>query len=395
MQQPTLTNIRIRSTMDAHRIFHAVQMGHLERIKRRLDAEERGALGTGCIYVWEERGSHTVDVTGLGMERFTEGKRWTASRVRDEFLFYYQIKPNNAPGSWDQLIKQTYSAWVNKEGGRRKWHLTAYFTEKTVNDLGTIDDMSSIKHLFPPAGLYQSARVASRKPQATRKRSDPSKRATIDRTYAPFTNQSPSAPVTMHDPYNIPAISLQPSSLLSQPVAPASVPAASQRSRHIYAPSPAPPFMYDGARDLNETRMSSSPVNTSTGATYNPTWSGGHAMSYLHSSAPANTGVSSPRTITLPPVNMMYDEEQLFPSGCFPSSMSPSHVVYSSPYSLETSLPAMEPSYELSSQDGNDSDGSRDSQASGLALAPMHDLERRRYVYRRDSLDDRALRSFL
>ncbi|KNZ76033.1 cAMP-independent regulatory protein pac2 [Termitomyces sp. J132] len=92
MQQPTLTNVRIRSVQDAHRIFYAVQKGRLERIRRRLDVDERNALRSGCIYVWEQRGSHAVDVMGLGIERFTEGKKWTASRVRDEFLFYYQIK---------------------------------------------------------------------------------------------------------------------------------------------------------------------------------------------------------------------------------------------------------------------------------------------------------------
>ena len=34
------------------------------------------------IYAWEERGSHT-EITGLGIERFTEGRRWSPSRVRD------------------------------------------------------------------------------------------------------------------------------------------------------------------------------------------------------------------------------------------------------------------------------------------------------------------------
>ena len=31
-------------------------------------------------YVWEDRGPHSV--TGLGIERFTEGRHWSASRVR-------------------------------------------------------------------------------------------------------------------------------------------------------------------------------------------------------------------------------------------------------------------------------------------------------------------------
>ncbi|KAG6845427.1 hypothetical protein H0H87_009334 [Tephrocybe sp. NHM501043] len=391
MQQPTLTNVRIRSTSDAHRIFHAVQKGHLERIKRRLDAEEREALGSGCIYVWEERGSHTVDVTGLGIERFTEGKRWTASRVRDEFLFYYQIKPNDAPDEWDQLIKQTYSAWVNKREGRRKWHLTAYFTERTVNDLQTIDDIPTLSHLSPPAGQYQSARVANRRPQASRKRSDASKRTAIDRTFAPFTNQSSSEPVKMHNPYNAPAL---PHSNIqtSQATAPLPAPTSLQHSHNIH-PSPATPSPYVNAHNANDVHMPKSPATAPEGETYpNPTWRGGPIPAYLYS-APETTGLSTPRTISLPPVHMMYDEEQLFPLSSHGSS--PARVAYGTPYPLEASS-SMEPSYELASpQDDNDSDGSKDSQALGLALAPMHDLERRRYVYRRDYLDDRALRSFL
>ena len=82
MQRPTCTNIRIRSTRDAHIIFHAVSLNILPIITRRLDADERAALRSGCVYAWEERGPHT-EVTGLGIERFTEGRRWGPSRVRD------------------------------------------------------------------------------------------------------------------------------------------------------------------------------------------------------------------------------------------------------------------------------------------------------------------------
>lgn len=72
MQHPTLTHIRIRSAQDAHLIFVGIQLGLLTMVTRRLDAEERMALGPGCVYAWEERNTGT-EVTGLGMERFTEG----------------------------------------------------------------------------------------------------------------------------------------------------------------------------------------------------------------------------------------------------------------------------------------------------------------------------------
>jgi hypothetical protein len=82
MQHPTCTGIRIRSVLDAQKIFYAVQQGLLRMVTRRLDADERMQLRTGCVYAWEERGPHT-ELTGLGIERFTEGRRWSPSRVRD------------------------------------------------------------------------------------------------------------------------------------------------------------------------------------------------------------------------------------------------------------------------------------------------------------------------
>lgn len=99
MQPPTAMGIRIRSVQDAHIVFHSVMTGLLPMVTRRLDTEERRAVRSGNVYVWEERGRHT-EATGvstpslsyltvllislqLGIERWTDGIRWSASRVRD------------------------------------------------------------------------------------------------------------------------------------------------------------------------------------------------------------------------------------------------------------------------------------------------------------------------
>lgn len=82
MQHPTLTNVHIRSASDAHKLFYAVQLGLLPKIDKRLDANERAALRPGDVYVWEEKGPNS-DSFSVSMERFTEGKSWTASRVRE------------------------------------------------------------------------------------------------------------------------------------------------------------------------------------------------------------------------------------------------------------------------------------------------------------------------
>ncbi|KIM75978.1 hypothetical protein PILCRDRAFT_826828 [Piloderma croceum F 1598] len=202
MQQPTCTNTRIRSTQDAHKIFFAVQHGILPLITRRLDADERLALRSGCVYAWEERGSH-AEITGLGIERFTEGRRWSPSRVRDEFLFYYEkytpphdaSQPNSvdrpAPRDWDPLVKQTYSVWVDTPNGRRKWHLTAYFTQATVDQLDTINEIHGVGNLFVPEGLFQSTRTGkNRKSDGEESRTRPKDvfqpSISNNRKYAPF-----------------------------------------------------------------------------------------------------------------------------------------------------------------------------------------------------------------
>ncbi|KAG1840830.1 Gti1/Pac2 family-domain-containing protein [Suillus subalutaceus] len=186
MQQPSLQNVRIRSTRDALHIFHAVARNALPLTTRRLDAEERRAIAPGNVYVWEERSANS-EATGLGMERWTDGMGWGPSRVRDEFLFYQQKEcdVNDDPGSsgtpWAQmismypssraratgdserLIKQTYSVRVSLPDDRtrgitRKWHLTAYFSQQKLDRLNTIDNIPGVGDVPVPDGWFRSAR---------------------------------------------------------------------------------------------------------------------------------------------------------------------------------------------------------------------------------------------
>ena len=101
-QNPTLTGVRIRTTRDALQVFYAVALSRLPMTVRRLDTEERKAIESGNVYVWEERGA-SAEATGLGIERWyvrlcyavlaancvcvdccrTDGMRWSPSRVHD------------------------------------------------------------------------------------------------------------------------------------------------------------------------------------------------------------------------------------------------------------------------------------------------------------------------
>ncbi|TFL03064.1 Gti1/Pac2 family-domain-containing protein [Pterulicium gracile] len=210
MQPPTCSSLRVRSTQDALAVFHAVALGIVPMIPRRLDNEERRAISSGSVFVWEERGPH-AEATGLGIERWTDGIRWGPSRVRDEFLFYHEkeqeplemdfssdsdsISPLLRPGPnhgfrRDCLIKQTYSVFVETPRGRRKWHLIAYFTQNTLNYLRNIDDIPQLANLHVPPGKYKSARSAKGRIRE-RRGPLPFHETNSQPQYAPYTNPPP------------------------------------------------------------------------------------------------------------------------------------------------------------------------------------------------------------
>ncbi|KAJ7021028.1 Gti1/Pac2 family-domain-containing protein, partial [Mycena alexandri] len=185
IQRPTCEGIRVRSPQDAHVIFHGVALGILPMITRRLDTEERRTINSGCVFVWEERGGPNTEPMGLGIERWSDSIRWGPSRVREEFLFYHEKEPDpldidigmnydsDAPYVLlryrpahvlmrENLVKQTYSVFVETTNGRRKWHLIAYFTQDTVDYLRTVDDIPYLAYIKVPVGVYKSARSANR-----------------------------------------------------------------------------------------------------------------------------------------------------------------------------------------------------------------------------------------
>jgi len=166
MQQPTIADLRVRTTADALIIFHAVRHDMLPMVKRRLDADERRSIKSGDVFVWEERCN--AEASGLGIERWTDSIRWGPSRTRDDFLFYNERPQRDADVTSDTphrlpLIKQTYSVYLELSTGRRtKWHLIAYFTQNTLDQLRTIDDYPLLSIIQVPEGAYKCARNPKR-----------------------------------------------------------------------------------------------------------------------------------------------------------------------------------------------------------------------------------------
>ncbi|KAF8070793.1 Gti1/Pac2 family-domain-containing protein [Lyophyllum atratum] len=216
MQRPTCTNIRIRSPADAHVIFHAVSLELLPMVSRRLDTDERRYIQSGCVFVWEERGPN-AEATGLGIERWTDSIRWGPSRVRDEFLYYHEREatPNDRDTSSDSsatsplrsvqargrgrdnLVKQTYSVFVETSRGRRKWHLIAYFTQDTLDYLRTVDDLPHLASINVPPGRYRTARSGNRgrHPQFSDIASYPPHPYSLYRDYASPNRSDPFRPI--------------------------------------------------------------------------------------------------------------------------------------------------------------------------------------------------------
>ncbi|KAF8163537.1 Gti1/Pac2 family-domain-containing protein [Crassisporium funariophilum] len=194
MQQATHQRLHLRDAHDAHVLFEAVRQGFLRPIVRRLNEMERAVLiRPGAIFVWFE----SEDENGL--KRWTDGRVWGQSRMREPYLFYDEKMPydpaqaandasrgptfrfvdgvarggpsssalshqdratNHHPG----LVKQAYSAWVMVKPNTRpqKWHLTAYFTYAELPQLPTIDRDINLRTIIVPSGIYRSGKTRSR-----------------------------------------------------------------------------------------------------------------------------------------------------------------------------------------------------------------------------------------
>ncbi|KAJ2160820.1 Gluconate transport-inducing protein [Coemansia sp. RSA 552] len=75
----------IETSDDALLLFEACRLEILQRRKRRLCERERSSIGSGSVFVWEEHES--------GIQRWTDGMRWSPSRVAGPFLVYTQLEP--------------------------------------------------------------------------------------------------------------------------------------------------------------------------------------------------------------------------------------------------------------------------------------------------------------
>ncbi|KAJ7726528.1 Gti1/Pac2 family-domain-containing protein [Mycena metata] len=184
----THPSLHLRDVTDAHRVLEAVRRHTLPLIRRRLVSHERAQLKSGNVFVWEE----AEDSDEGGLVRWTEGRRWSQSRMRGDYLFYEEKiettqeekqakaarRANKAsdlaaslpapprrkdrPSKVDGLTKQTYSVTVRMPGSptTRKWHIVAYFSASDYTRLPVIENYDYLRDIRVPDGIFTSNRTA-------------------------------------------------------------------------------------------------------------------------------------------------------------------------------------------------------------------------------------------
>ncbi|KAJ7868754.1 Gti1/Pac2 family-domain-containing protein [Mycena olivaceomarginata] len=147
--------LHIRDVVDAHKVLEAVRLNILPLIRRRLVPHERAQLKSGNVFVWEE----SEDSDEGGLVRWTEGRRWSQSRMRGDYLASKASdltgnlpappKRKDRPSKVNGLTKQTYSVTVRMPGASstRKWHIVAYFSACDYTRLPVVDNYDYLRSI--------------------------------------------------------------------------------------------------------------------------------------------------------------------------------------------------------------------------------------------------------
>ncbi|KAG6812212.1 hypothetical protein H0H92_003948 [Tricholoma furcatifolium] len=128
--------------------------------KRRLSLDALGPMEWGGVQV--EFLFYNQKDTNFGEDLVNPITPWAQMmRKREQPTIPVSVYMANQP---ERLVKQTYSVHVtlpsdSPRGIVRKWHLTAYFSQQRLDDLGTIDNIRGVGDVPVPEGLFKSARA--------------------------------------------------------------------------------------------------------------------------------------------------------------------------------------------------------------------------------------------
>lgn len=164
---PTFTG-HIATLHDAHLLIECCLRGSIQSFPRRLSEFEQDELvRNGSVFVFEEKSS--------GIKRWTDGRRWSASRKAGDFLVYQEMEkkprtsndPNERPlaksmigsedGSPEILLKKCVAITLGRSRPTAlRFHLISYYTIEGVDKLSTPSSLPFYQRIKPRPALIES-----------------------------------------------------------------------------------------------------------------------------------------------------------------------------------------------------------------------------------------------
>ncbi|KAJ1720511.1 Gluconate transport-inducing protein [Coemansia erecta] len=138
----------IDTTEDALLVFEACRINILSRRTRRLAESERKYVESGSVFVWDE--------TESGIRRWTDGRRWSPSRVSGCFLVYSELESKVSPLTTDVplengLIKKSLSLYTTEND---KLHLVCYYRKSDLSRLRSPSSDPALCNIQVSRSLY-------------------------------------------------------------------------------------------------------------------------------------------------------------------------------------------------------------------------------------------------
>lgn len=180
----------IRTPADAVCLFEACRLGILPRVQQRLSEKESESIKSGSVFVWDEREA--------GIQRWTDGKFWSSSRVSGRFLIYRELEgrrgegqstmpsirqagkyPGSRRGSDENQmdIEELVRSRVKPDGLTKRLfnfktstgkhlHIISYYNKQHVNsdDLPRPTTDPKLRHIRPAKEMYPGSTTAGELP---------------------------------------------------------------------------------------------------------------------------------------------------------------------------------------------------------------------------------------
>lgn len=179
----------VRTPADAILLIQACYNGFLPRVDKRLSPKQGRSIRNGSVFIWEENET--------GLRRWTDGRKWSPSRVSGRFLVYREMESKTTNPSMtqtapeqnttsesprqkrdfrsvvgidevqsverpkSQLMKLSFS--IASPTGQH-WHLINYYhqSDLSINDLREPITDPSLKHICPQRELFPPSLVNDR-----------------------------------------------------------------------------------------------------------------------------------------------------------------------------------------------------------------------------------------